>query len=172
MRAPGRHVPGSSSRFQPPRPHACSGGRSAPSTALTQFAFLNKRSVRLCVHAVHFSYAYQNAQTQKKPRSLTGTRLSLGDQTYESPVSSNQLTLKELLQRRAVTVLPHRYSSSCNTTYFVSAVATSTAIATVAPTIGLFPIPRNPIISTCAGTDEEPANCASECMRPIVSVIP
>ena len=43
--------------------------------------------------------------------------------------------------------------------------------AIVAPTIGLLPIPRKPIISTCAGTDEEPANCASECIRPIVSVI-
>ena len=27
--------------------------------------------------------------------------------------------------------------------------------ATVAPTIGLLPMPRNPIISTCAGTDDE-----------------
>ena len=33
-----------------------------------------------------------------------------------------------------------------------------TARATVAPTIGLFPIPINPIISTWAGTDELPAN--------------
>ena len=47
--------------------------------------------------------------------------------------------------------------------YLLSAVATSTAHATVQPTIGLLPMPRNPIISTCAGTDEEPANCASEC---------
>ena len=54
--------------------------------------------------------------------------------------------------------------------YLLSAVATSTAQATVQPTIGLLPMPRNPIISTCAGTDEEPANCASECIRPIVSV--
>ena len=56
--------------------------------------------------------------------------------------------------------------------YLLSAVATSTAQATVHPTIGLLPIPRKPIISTCAGTDEEPANCASECIRPMVSVIP
>ena len=56
--------------------------------------------------------------------------------------------------------------------YLLSAWATSTAQATVHPTIGLLPIPRKPIISTCAGTDEEPANCASECIRPIVSVIP
>ena len=42
--------------------------------------------------------------------------------------------------------------------YLLNAVATSTATATVAPTIGLLPMPRKPIISTCAGTDEEPAN--------------
>ena len=36
--------------------------------------------------------------------------------------------------------------------------AASTAQATVQPTIALLPMPRNPIISTCAGTDEEPAN--------------
>ena len=32
--------------------------------------------------------------------------------------------------------------------YLLNAVATSTATATVAPTIGLLPIPKNPIIST------------------------
>ena len=42
--------------------------------------------------------------------------------------------------------------------YLLSASATPTATATVAPTIGLLPIPRKPIISTCAGTEEEPAN--------------
>ena len=41
--------------------------------------------------------------------------------------------------------------------YLLSAVATSTAQATVQPTIGLLPIPRNPIISTCAGTDDKPS---------------
>ena len=56
--------------------------------------------------------------------------------------------------------------------YLLSAFSTATATATVAPTIGLLPIPIKPIISTCAGTDEEPANCASLCILPIVSVIP
>lgn len=57
--------------------------------------------------------------------------------------------------------------------YFLfRARSSATAIATVAPTIGLLPIPKKPIISTWAGTEEEPANCASECMRPMVSVIP
>ena len=36
--------------------------------------------------------------------------------------------------------------------------ATATATATVAPTMGLLPMPRKPIISTWAGTEEEPAN--------------
>ena len=39
--------------------------------------------------------------------------------------------------------------------YLLSAVAMSTAQATVQPTIGLLPMPRNPIISTCAGTDDK-----------------
>lgn len=39
-----------------------------------------------------------------------------------------------------------------------SAFSTATAQATEAPTIGLLPIPIRPIISTCAGTEEEPAN--------------
>lgn len=56
--------------------------------------------------------------------------------------------------------------------YFVSPSCTATAHATEAPTIGLLPMPMRPIISTCAGTDEEPANCASECILPIVSVMP
>ena len=50
--------------------------------------------------------------------------------------------------------------------------ATATAQATVMPTMGLLPAPRKPIISTWAGTEEEPANWASECIRPMVSVMP
>lgn len=49
---------------------------------------------------------------------------------------------------------------------------TATATATVAPTMGLLPMPRKPIISTWAGTELEPANWASECIRPMVSVMP
>ena len=55
---------------------------------------------------------------------------------------------------------------------FLSASSTATATATVAPTMGLLPMPRKPIISTWAGTEEEPANWASECIRPMVSVMP
>ena len=78
------------------------------------------------------------------------------------------------------TLRPHRegptewegFLKTDNDAYLFRAVATSTAQATVHPTIGLLPIPRNPIISTWAGTEDEPANCASLCIRPIVSVIP
>ena len=49
---------------------------------------------------------------------------------------------------------------------------TFTAHDTVAPTIGLLPIPMNPIMSTCAGTDDEPANWASPCILPMESVKP
>ena len=52
----------------------------------------------------------------------------------------------------------HKFRQFSTNHKHLSAVATSTAQATVQPTIGLLPMPRNPIISTCAGTDEEPAN--------------
>ena len=58
-----------------------------------------------------------------------------------------------------------------NLNYF-KASSTATATATVAPTIGLLPIPISPIISTWAGTELDPANWASECILPKVSVIP
>ena len=48
----------------------------------------------------------------------------------------------------------------------------ATAQATVMPTMGLLPAPIRPIISTCAGTEDEPANWASPCMRPMESVKP
>ena len=57
-------------------------------------------------------------------------------------IAIKKLILKELL----------------NFYYYFKASETATATATVAPTIGLLPIPINPIISTCAGTDDEPAN--------------
>ena len=56
--------------------------------------------------------------------------------------------------------------------YFFRLSSTATATETVAPTMGLLPMPRKPIISTWAGTEEEPANWASLCIRPMVSVMP
>ena len=58
-----------------------------------------------------------------------------------------------------------------NRDYFIAS-STATAQATVIPTIGLLPAPIRPIISTCAGTEEEPANCASPCILPMESVKP
>ena len=43
-------------------------------------------------------------------------------------------------------------------TFYFIASSTATAAVTVAPTMGLLPIPIRPIISTCAGTEDEPAN--------------
>lgn len=67
---------------------------------------------------------------------------------------------------------PHYLLYCLAINYLFIAFSTATATATVAPTIGLLPMPIRPIISTCAGTEDEPANCASECIRPMVSVIP
>ena len=39
---------------------------------------------------------------------------------------------------------------------WLNASSMATFIATVAPIIGLLPIPRKPIISTCAGADDKP----------------
>ena len=55
---------------------------------------------------------------------------------------------------------------------YLLASSIATATATVIPTMGLLPAPMRPIISTCAGTEDEPANCASPCILPRVSVIP
>ena len=86
-----------------------------------------------------------------------------------------------LLKNRAVRRRIDKKGSLCITGFlfcinanylFFIASSTATATATVAPTIGLLPMPMRPIISTCAGTEEEPANCASECILPMVSVMP
>ena len=60
----------------------------------------------------------------------------------------------------------------CGFTAYLKLSCTATAHATVAPTMGLLPMPIRPIISTWAGTEEEPANCASPCIRPMESVRP
>jgi hypothetical protein len=62
-------------------------------------------------------------------------------------------------KKTGITVRGYPYSYIVNQiVYSVIACWIATATATVAPTIGLLPIPRKPIISTCAGTEEEPAN--------------
>ena len=86
----------------------------------------------------------------------------------ESLIVLKVLILKGLIITNAVS---NKVLTLASGSYFIAS-STATAQATVAPTIGLLPIPIRPIISTWAGTDEEPANWASECILPIVSVMP
>ena len=83
-----------------------------------------------------------------------------------------RLSDRDIPQKRSVPAKVRSFSAILRRQDYFIACSTATATATVAPTIGLLPMPRKPIISTCAGTDDEPANWASECIRPIVSVIP
>ena len=80
-------------------------------------------------------------------------------------------TICQMRKRRLSTGRSGAFCSLSDIYLFMPS-CTATATATVAPTIGLLPMPMSPIISTCAGTEEEPANCASECILPIVSVMP
>ena len=65
---------------------------------------------------------------------------------------SNQYNIKKALKIESLSFYKRGRD------YLFKASATPTATATVAPTIGLLPMPKKPIISTCAGTEEEPAN--------------
>ena len=84
-------------------------------------------------------------------------------------------TMKILVQKQAKaernTCCDKEYSNDTSGNHFKLS-STATATLTVIPTMGLLPAPRKPIISTCAGTEEEPANWASPCIRPMVSVKP
>ncbi len=88
------------------------------------------------------------------------------------PVDSDPLFNQKNRCDKDITPMKMSLRTVPDDSYLLSACCTATATATVMPTMGLLPAPRKPIISTCAGTDEEPANCASECIRPMVSVMP
>ena len=120
-----------------------------------------------------------------KSTSLVRGRLSKAPATAGTPLktapSKRELSAAKLLTEGVLSLYAkkHHPAGWCffavvilEKSYFFMASSTATATATVAPTIGLLPMPRKPIISTCAGTEEEPANCASECIRPMVSVMP
>ena len=120
-----------------------------------------------------------------KSTSLVRGRLSKAPATAGTPLktapSKRELSAAKLLTEGVLSLYAkkHHPAAWCffavvilEKSYFFMASSTATATATVAPTIGLLPMPRKPIISTCAGTELEPANCASECIRPMVSVMP
>ena len=129
------------------------------------------------IEEAHHLNVCRNRRTSERKRSL----LILPSEKEENKVNCASecirpriVTRRSYLQKKSPATFLLQEIIICNylSNYLLNAPAISTAIATVAPTIGLLPMPRKPIISTCAGTDEEPANCASECIRPIVSVIP
>jgi hypothetical protein len=67
-----------------------------------------------------------------------------------------------LIMRRTPAVLyrgaARPWKTGLDSNYAFMACSTATATATDAPTIGLLPMPIKPIISTCAGTEDDPAN--------------
>ena len=119
-----------------------------------------------------------------KSTSLVRGRLSKAPATAGTPLktapSKRELSAAKLLTEGVLSLYAKKHRPEAvllcviqiPKNYFFMASSTATATATVAPTIGLLPMPRKPIISTCAGTELEPANCASECIRPMVSVMP
>ena len=151
--------------------------RTAQSTRSTPRGAIraNGPSVAACaesarpVHAAQqFSAASTDGTSRRSGRSYPCVSLPC---RHRSPrVSRPKTSLEKKNPDRDGRGSPQALSNG--TQAFFMASSTATATATVAPTIGLLPMPMRPIISTCAGTDEEPANCASECMRPIVSVMP
>ena len=70
--------------------------------------------------------------------------------------SPESITIKNEARQNCRAHVSFEYSDYSD--YFLKDSSTATATATVAPTIGLLPMPMRPIISTCAGTEEEPAN--------------
>ena len=57
-----------------------------------------------------------------------------------------------------IKVFAELFSQSDRNFSYLLASSIATATATVIPTMGLLPAPIKPIISTWAGTEEEPAN--------------
>lgn len=95
------------------------------------------------------------------------------ERSEESPTAQTDTTQKDFRQKSEVFFhcITKQIVLENKPSYFIAS-STATAQATVAPTMGLLPMPIRPIISTCAGTEEEPANCASPCILPIESVRP
>ncbi len=123
---------------------------------------------------VTFSRKAPSALPQKRKSSLSESTRLLGKTNADSrqPILlSGNMEKRDALPDPGGHPVCFMTGGKAGRIYFI-ACATATATSTEAPTIGLLPMPMSPIISTCAGTEEEPANCASECILPIVSVIP
>ena len=133
-----------------------------------------RRAGRGGVLPKHWPQSGMNCRSRVGRRMSGTSRLSLrrrpcGGKRLRMPCGSAD---RNIPQKRSVPAKVRSFSAILRRQDYFIACSTATATATVAPTIGLLPMPRKPIISTCAGTDDEPANWASECIRPIVSVIP
>ena len=74
------------------------------------------------------------------------------------PIKNKKQGLKRLNFKPCNYIKVSKTFYLCGYSYLLSASFTATAQATVIPTIGLLPAPIRPIISTWAGTEEEPAN--------------
>ena len=120
-----------------------------------------KKETKMVSFLVYLAFFAHSLRSTQNPFLVISFRLNL--------VSSFQKPFGFLHSDRFA---PLRHSLRSAYGNYAIAFSTATATATVAPTIGLLPIPITPIISTCAGTEDEPANCASLCILPIVSVIP
>lgn len=116
----------------PPRPLFCHPKVSVVSLASARNGILktSPHSTRF-VGCVRFYFLSQNKQSSRR----------------RTPVISVHLLLDSGVRR-----------GDAPRPYFFIASSIETATATVQPTIGLLPIPIKPIISTWAGTDDEPAN--------------
>ena len=110
-------------------------------------------------------FSQKKSIRRKSPRCFRGKRQSEGNRRAAVPKKKKGLSAEKPKAPDCCIVTERFYAFFC-------ASSTATAQATVAPTIGLLPMPIRPIISTCAGTEEEPANCASPCIRPMESVRP
>ena len=133
------------------------------------FVFTNKyEGSRRILHRAGKIFAFFGSPSESEQRRLTP---SARKRNRDARPPKLELCVKKTKLRGRK--IPDRGVFLCvlPMAYFI-VWATATATSTDAPTIGLLPMPISPIISTCAGTDEEPANCASECIRPIVSVMP
>ena len=130
-------------------------------------AAVRLNQARNSVHQVHqHPILHRSQQKAVISGARSGSNAPLGDlgrrrlmQMHRPPKTTHNTAQKSTKKHKKS---PHPrvrgLSGQSNSAYFESACETATATATEQPTIGLLPMPRKPIISTCAGTEDEPAN--------------